>query len=109
MHWSIYKITNIVNQKIYIGITKNSHEIRWKTHVHTKKGSLLNKSIRKYGKENFVMEEIDSAETLKEASQKEMSYIQKYDSWYKNGKGYNVVVDYILPLTVKERKENKIS
>jgi group I intron endonuclease len=55
----VYLITNKINNKKYIGITKNSIEIRWK--VHCSKNSYctyLKNAIQKYGKENFIIEQI---------------------------------------------------
>ena len=56
----IYKITNNVNGKIYIGQTRATEPQRWQQHVwHAYNGSdndslLLCRAIRKYGKENFT-------------------------------------------------------
>jgi group I intron endonuclease len=59
----IYKITNIINNKCYIGQTKNFKK-RKQGHIRelnkNKHGnSLLQRSWNKYGKENFIFEIID--------------------------------------------------
>ncbi len=59
----IYKITNIVNKKIYIGLTvKKSAQSRFSKHVSEAKCSNENRyflnAILKYGRENFKVEEI---------------------------------------------------
>lgn len=65
----IYKITNNVNGKIYIGQTRVTEPQRWQQHVwHAYNDSdndslLLCRAIRKYGKENFtrtIVEECDN-------------------------------------------------
>lgn len=60
----IYKITNLINGKIYIGQTTCSIEDRWKEHLHSAKKSVsenrpLYRAINKYGKENFSIEKIE--------------------------------------------------
>lgn len=58
----IYKITNKINNKSYVGKTKNL-EKRLYQHYHNKK-SLISIALRKYGKENFdicILEEVNSS------------------------------------------------
>ena len=65
----IYKITNTINHKVYIGLSNNI-EKRWKTHKQRafsendkEYNKHLYRAFRKYGLENFtfeVIEEIDS-------------------------------------------------
>lgn len=89
----IYKITNKINQKIYIGQTSRTIAIRWKDHcsVAYRKTSKdynlpLYRAIRKYGTENFLIEEVDYAFSQEELDLKEIQYIEKYNSYYN---GYN--------------------
>lgn len=65
----IYKITNKINNYVYIGQTSNSLELRFKGHVKnsfskdkSRSKSLLHEDILKYGEENFTIEEIDTCE-----------------------------------------------
>ena len=89
----IYKITNKINSKIYIGKTNSSIDIRFKQHIysieHHKTKSLLYDAMKKYGIENFTIEEIDSADSLEELNKKERHYISKYESQNPNI-GYNI-------------------
>ena len=86
----IYKITNIQNGKIYIGQSIRPIEQRFKRHINDALNNVLDthfaRAIRKYGKENFILEEIDTAETQEELNQKEQYWIRFYDSTHK---GYN--------------------
>lgn len=87
----IYKATCLLNDKIYIGQTKNL-EHRIKEHIRSanKKNSSLifHKAIRKYGEINFKWEKIYSGSDL--IDEIEEYFIKYYCSFYKNGKGYNM-------------------
>lgn len=85
----IYKITNLVNGKVYVGQTIMSIEDRWR--VHRSKSSdcpLIHRAIQKYGKENFTVEQIDVACDRDELDQKEIYWIHYYDCLAP--KGYNL-------------------
>lgn len=89
----IYKITNTINKKIYIGQVYNkSVQDRFERHireVNPKHPIILDRAIYKYGKENFVCEQIDSANSLEELNQKEKYWIKYYNSTNRNI-GYNL-------------------
>lgn len=92
----IYKITNIINGKIYIGQTVE-YEERVRHHKQIafrdnskEKHKPLYKAIRKYGVKNFKFEIIDSANSIEELNEKEIYYIKLYDSCIDNNKGYNL-------------------
>lgn len=80
----IYKITNIQNNKVYIGQTIRPIEQRFKRHLSDALNNVLDthfaRAIRKYGKENFVIEQIDEAQTQDELNQKEQYWIKYYNS-----------------------------
>ena len=86
----IYKITNIQNQKVYIGQTIRPIEDRFKRHLNDAINNILDthfaRAIRKYGIDNFIIEEIDTAITQEELNQKEQKWIQSYNSVQE---GYN--------------------
>lgn len=87
----IYKITNKINNKIYIGLTTESLEKRWRTHKSSvgKKNHPLYNSMKKRGVCNFCIEQIDSADNIEKLGELERFYIQKYKS--NNPKyGYNI-------------------
>lgn len=88
---SIYIITNLINNKVYIGKTVRLPEERFKEHIRDArsnkcKNSKLQRAINKYGSENFVMTVIESNISNDELSQKERDYIRLYNSYYD---GYN--------------------
>jgi group I intron endonuclease len=61
MHYLIYKITNKLNNKIYVG----KHRTPDRNDEYLGSGTLLGKAIMKYGKKNF------SKEIIKECSSEE--------------------------------------
>lgn len=80
----IYKITNNVNGKIYIGQTIRTLEERFTEHKRNKK-SLISKALKRYGIENFTIEQIDTAESIDELNELEFKYIREYDCITPNG------------------------
>ena len=80
----IYKITNIQNNKCYIGQSIRPIQQRFTRHINDALNNILDthfaRAIRKYGKENFIIEEIDTAETQEELNQKEQYWINFYNS-----------------------------
>jgi hypothetical protein len=101
-HGSIYKITNTITDKIYIGQTcLNSVEDRFKAHISCAKRLKNNKGKIKdiyhsylynamvlHGYTNFAIEEIDTANSQFELDELEKDYISIYDSLAPNG--YNL-------------------
>lgn len=85
----IYKITNQLNNKIYIGQTIHTAEMRWKRHIQDALNGLnthFAQAIRKYGYQNFKIEVIDTAETAEELTDKEYYWINYYNT---TKTGYN--------------------
>jgi group I intron endonuclease len=78
----IYKITNTINSKVYIGQTvQKNPKMRWYSHLadarRGKKSYLLD-SIRKYGPESFVWEVIDVAASIEDLNTKEDYWLNYY-------------------------------
>lgn len=87
----VYKITNTINNKVYIGIT-NNYKKRWSNEKcnpkDPKKQQVITRAIAKYGEENFIFEVLFSHLNIEEACKKEQELIQSYNSLVPNG--YNV-------------------
>lgn len=105
----IYKITNIVNSKVYIGQTRiNPSKERFNRHIReSKKPSLTNYlhlSMRKYGKENFIFEILCSCKNLTDLSFMEKYFISLYNSNNKKF-GFNLTSGGEQPVTNEEIKK----
>lgn len=90
----IYKITNKINSKIYIGQTRVTEPQRWQQHVWyayncpNKDSLLLCYAIKKYGKENFQREVIEECDNDL-LNEKEIYWINYYNSTNRKI-GYNL-------------------
>lgn len=85
----IYKITNLVNNKCYIGQTKQKNPyFRFKQHKYTK-NRILYYAIKKHGVENFSFEIIENCYSQDELNLLEEKYINFYKSDI-NQFGYNL-------------------
>jgi group I intron endonuclease len=89
----IYKITNKINNKIYIGKTLRSIEERWKQHCSDYKRKRCEKrplysAMNKYGIENFIIEEVEQCEESV-VSEREKYWIEYYGSFKY---GYNATI-----------------
>ena len=91
----IYKATNKLNNKIYIGQTVKDLSIRIRQHLYDstkhKTNMLFHKALRKYGQEAFTWEIVMECNDYEELSKLEIYYIDYYNSLSPNGynMGYN--------------------
>lgn len=93
----IYKVTNLINGKIYIGQTVRTLEERINQHFYDADkvdGFIFYKAIRKYGRESFNWCIIDSGQSREELNDKEIFWIKFYNSYIKfqNSNGYNMTI-----------------
>ena len=89
MEGFIYKVTNKVNNKVYIGQTRYTVEFRWKQHIHKQDNCHFHNAIRKWGIDNFIVETLEKCD-VDLLNSREIFYIAKYDS-YKSG--YNSTIE----------------
>jgi group I intron endonuclease len=104
----IYKATNTVNGKLYIGQTSRTLAVRIRDHLRGRVNhGILGNAIRKYGLDRFTFEVIDKADTKPELDAKETMWITHYDC--KTPKGYNLTnggegnVGYRMPESVRAK------
>lgn len=86
----IYKITNKINGKIYIGQTRKTPYDRFKQHLRDacRLDNALSRAVRKYGKQNFYIEQIEECETDQDLNYREIYWIKYFNSIDKKI-GYN--------------------
>lgn len=89
----IYKITNSLNGKCYVGKTLGSIEERWKQHISSinreeYKKRPLYRALNKYGIANFSIESLEEC-AESEADSKEIYWISKLNTY---SKGYNATL-----------------
>lgn len=113
----IYKSTNLVNGKCYIGLTTKSLDERKRQHIKdastSRTGMVFHRAMRKYGFNNFLWEVVDSAETEVELKEKEIYWIAFYNSYVNadNSNGYNSTFggDGINGYKISEETRKKFS
>jgi len=109
----IYKTTNLINGKIYIG--QSSKTIQSSIEYYGS-GTILRLAIHKYGKENFKKEILFEASSIKEMNEKEIFYIKELKS-QDTSVGYNLAgggtggdtskfIDYTNPERLKKISES---
>jgi len=91
----VYKATNIVNNKMYIGITKQGIIYRISDHVHSankqNSNSIFPRTIKKYGIENIKWSIIDYANSWEELCELEKFWIKEFNTCvYDNPEGLNI-------------------
>lgn len=78
----IYKLTNRVNGKSYIGQTKRLLDQRFNEHCYVRpnvRASTIQRAIQKYGRENFVVDVLEHC-ALDELNEREIYWIMKFDT-----------------------------
>lgn len=104
----IYKTTNLVNGKIYIG-----QSIHFKNKSYLGSGISLTNAVKRYGRKNFKRETLRVCDTQLQLDAWEMLYIKKFNSTNKMI-GYNILpgsankFGQINPMKVPDVKEKMI-
>ena len=113
----IYCITNIVNNKKYVGQSTHIHK-RWydecyrAAHERTVNDMPLYQAIAKYGKENFLFEVLEEC-AIEQLNERETYWINYFNSYSPNG--YNIIqpdskigkINYCLLCSTVINKESK--
>ena len=76
----VYKHTNLLNNKVYIGITCQKVNRRWRDGYGYKHCTYFYHAIQKYGWDNFKHEILFQDLTKEQAQEKEIGLIKQYKS-----------------------------
>jgi len=108
----VYKITNIVNNKIYIGST-NNFTVRKQQHIWSLKNKkhrncLLQRAWDRYGNENFVFEILEEIKNPEEILIREQFFLDLFKSYDRNiGYNINIIagsnIGFKMPDSAKEK------
>lgn len=89
--YTVYKVINKVNNKVYIGVTKQDINDRFNGHVSKAEGGSLypfHKAIMEFGRDNFKVLELEVTTDASKAPELEKKYIKIFQSTDPNY-GYN--------------------
>ena len=107
----IYKITNKINNKSYVGQTTRSLKSRWKGHcasaIKNKSNNLFHNAISKYGKDCFEIEIIGFANSKNELDILEKDLIIESKSLHPDG--YNLKEGGVFDLKYSDYSRQKMS
>jgi len=109
----IYKITNTVNQKIYVGssvnIAKrfNAHKNSLIKNIHHSK--TMQRSWNKYGKDSFIFNVIEFVEIKENLLIREQHYLDTLNPFGKNGFNNEKIAGSHLGIKHSEETKKKMS
>ena len=101
----VYKVTNLIDGKCYVGKTRRSLEERFKE--HSKANSGLGNAIRELGIEKFKIEVLEECTTPIELDKAEKRWIKKLNCCFPNG--YNFANGFAEANYKKNSLENVLS
>ncbi len=105
---TIYLITNIKNNKVYVGQTSQTIQKRFNKHKSAARCKitggcfLLNKAINKHGEDNFIITQIITVDNFEIANELETFFIKLYGGIGKNG--YNICAEGTTHLHTEQTK-----
>jgi len=106
---TIYKVTNQINQKAYIGLTDRPLSERRKQHfteANTRPKTHFHNALLKYRENDWIWKVIDNSSTREKAGDLEKQYIEEFDT-YKNG--YNSTTGGDRAYTFSKESRQKMS
>jgi group I intron endonuclease len=103
----VYKITYKKDNRIYIGSSSNIED-RWKWHIQSQI-QLIGKMIKKYGRESFTFEIIETVDPIKEKLiEREQFYLDTLQPFpWVNNRGFNLAPKAYTPLGIERSEETK--
>jgi group I intron endonuclease len=110
----IYKITNKINGNFYIGQTIKSKEERFQRHkydVSYNSKTHLHSAMRKYGFNNFIIEEIENQIPQEKLNEREIFWIKELNPPYNmtdGGEGCNPLKSPNWIKSMKEHHKNRL-
>ena len=103
----IYIIRNKINNKVYIGQTTQTINVRFTNHKmasRTGEDTKFYRAMRKYGEDNFYPEQLEKVE-VKDLNDRERYWIKYYDSYYN---GYNSTLGGDQPYRINYDKVKEL-
>jgi group I intron endonuclease len=107
MKGSIYIIRNTINDKVYVGQTTQTINIRFTNHKmasRTGEDTKFYRAMRKHGEENFYPELLERVE-VEDLNDRERYWIKYYDSYYN---GYNSTLGGDQPYRINYDKVKEL-
>lgn len=104
--FKVYCITNLINNKKYIGITSRSIFVRFQEHCSHNQ-TLVYDAIKKYGKENFKIEILEDNILKEDIDKRERYFIKFYNTLVPNG--YNLSTGGISNKDLNEVTKERLS
>lgn len=108
----IYKITNKINGKSYIGQTTQSLNRRINQHLNDVKSNshlMLHNAIRKYGFENFKVSILEKNVSYELLNDRECYWIKEENTYFETGYGYNMTLGGNQPFNSRKLTDDEIS
>lgn len=97
----VYKTTNVINNKIYIGVHNNGDSSNFDGYLGS--GLNMTRAIKKYGKENFIRETLKEFDTIEESFEYENQlvteeFVLREDTYNLStgGKGYSGLGEHVV-------------